>query len=108
MKRLHRGLQKGHVYENVEKGLDDNIFVPKIPKFEQKVNSWWDHFNQLSFINYRLVWIRCYSTSNRVGSLVWFKHGYFTITYFTCFTTFGCFMLQNCIQEKERWGHGKK
>jgi hypothetical protein len=33
--------------------------------------------------------------------------GYFTITYFTCFTTFGCFILQaiqNYIKERERWG----
>jgi hypothetical protein len=72
-----------------------------------KVSFCWDVFNQLSPTNSRWAWITCLFLSNKTSSLVWFRHGYFTITYFTRFTTFGCFILQaiqNYIQEGERWG----
>jgi hypothetical protein len=48
-----------------KKGLHDNLFVQGVFKFFQKVNSWWDLFNQSSPTNFGWPWIPCYSTRNR-------------------------------------------
>lgn len=36
-----------------------------------------------------------YIKSNTIGRGVWFKYAYITISYFSCFTTFECFMFQS-------------
>ncbi len=66
MKRLHQGLQTKHMYNNAKKSLDSNIFVQRVFKFFQKVNSYWDVSNQLSPTNSRWAWITYYFTSNRI------------------------------------------
>jgi len=104
MKIIYQGLQTRHMYRNTKKGLDANILVQIIFKVFQEVNFLVNLSNQLSIINYRWAWITCYSRSNKESPSIRFRHGYFTITYFTCSTMLRCFMfqtIQNCIHKRK-------
>lgn len=49
------------------------------------------HLSILDWLGSHVIYIK----NNRIGWVVWFRYDYITISYFSCFTTFKCLMLQS-------------
>jgi hypothetical protein len=89
--RLHDDyIQKcklGHMYGNVDKGVDDKFPFQRIPFIFQTFCSKWDLPNQSSIISSRWSRITCYIKSLITRNGFWFIHDNPTLAHLTCIPT---------------------